>query len=67
MIFEVVIEPRAILDIQEAINYYETKQEDLGEYFYEVINEHIELLTQNPYFQIRYKDYHGLPAKNSHL
>ncbi|GAA3770884.1 type II toxin-antitoxin system RelE/ParE family toxin [Flavobacterium ginsengiterrae] len=63
MIFEVVIEPRAILDIQEAINYYETKQEDLGEYFYEVINEHIELLTQNPYFQIRYKDYHGLPVK----
>lgn len=50
-------------DIQEAINYYETKQEDLGEYFYEVINEHIELLTQNPYFQIRYEDYHGLPVK----
>lgn len=33
MIFEVVIEPRAILDIQEAINYYETKQEDLGGIF----------------------------------
>lgn len=64
MIFEVVIEPRAILDIQEAINYYESKQENLGEHFYQVINEHIEILTQNPFFQVRYKDYHGLPVKN---
>jgi toxin ParE1/3/4 len=42
MIFEVVIEPRAILDIQDAIDYYESKQSGLGEYFYEVIDGHIE-------------------------
>ncbi|MHC0445553.1 type II toxin-antitoxin system RelE/ParE family toxin [Flavobacterium sp. 3-218] len=63
MIFEVVIEPRAILDIQDAIDYYESKQKDLGDHFFQVVNEHIELLTKNPYFQIRYKDYHGLPIK----
>ena len=34
MIFEVVIEPRAILDIQDAIDYYESKQIGLGDYFY---------------------------------
>jgi toxin ParE1/3/4 len=63
MIFEVIIEPRAILDIQDAIDYYESKQSGLGEYFYQVIDEHIEVLTHNPFFQIRYKDYHGFPTK----
>lgn len=63
MIFEVVIQPRAILDIQDAIDYYESKQIGLGDYFYQVIDEHIKTLTKNPFFQIRYKDYHGLPTK----
>lgn len=63
MIFEVVIEPRAILDIQDAIDYYESKQIGLGEYFYQVIDEHIEALTKNPFFQIRYEDYRGFPTK----
>ena len=63
MIFEVVIEPRAILDIQDAVDYYESKQNGLGEHFYQVIDDHIEILTKNPFFQIRYKDYHGFPMK----
>ena len=42
MIFEVVIEPRAILDIQDAVDYYESKQNGLGEHFYQVIDDHIE-------------------------
>ena len=63
MIFEVVIEPRAILDIQDAVDYYESKQSGLGEHFYQVIDDHIEILTKNPFFQIRYKNYHGFPMK----
>ncbi|PIF33656.1 ParE-like toxin of type II ParDE toxin-antitoxin system [Flavobacterium sp. 9] len=63
MIFEVVIEPRALLDIQDAIGYYESKKNGLGEYFYQVIEHHIETLTKNPFFQIRYKDYHGIHTK----
>ena len=63
MIFDLVIEPRAIHDIQDAIDYYESKQTGLGEYFYQTIDENIERLTKNPFFQIRYKDYHGLPIK----
>ena len=63
MIFEVVIEPRAILDIQDAVDYYESKQSGLGEHFYQVIDDHLEILTKNPFFQIRYKDYHGVPMK----
>jgi hypothetical protein len=39
MIYKVVIEPRAILDIQDAIDYYESKQNGLGEYFSQVVDE----------------------------
>ncbi|WP_310558148.1 type II toxin-antitoxin system RelE/ParE family toxin [Flavobacterium sp.] len=63
MIYKVVIEPRAIIDIQDAIDYYESKQIRLGEYFYQVVEEHIETLTKTPFFQMRYKDYHGFPIR----
>ncbi|CAC9976712.1 type II toxin-antitoxin system RelE/ParE family toxin [Flavobacterium panici] len=63
MIFNIVIEPRALVDIQEAIDYYESKQSGLGEYFYQVIDEHLDTLSKNPFFEIRYKDYRGLPTK----
>jgi hypothetical protein len=50
MIFNVVIEPRALVDIQNAIDYYESKQSGLGEYFYKVIDEHLDTLSKNPFF-----------------
>ena len=63
MSYKIVIEPRAIFDIQEAVDYYDFKQIGLGEYFYQTLEEHIEVLSRNPLFQIRYKDYRGLPIK----
>ena len=57
MSFKIVIEPRAIFDIQEAVDYYDFKQIGLGEYFIQELEEHIEILRKNPFFQIRYKDY----------
>lgn len=64
MIYKVVIEPRAILDMQDAIDYYESKQIGLGNYFFQVVEKHIETLYKNPFFQIRYKDYHGFSIRN---
>jgi toxin ParE1/3/4 len=63
MIYKVVIEPRAILDIQDAIDYYDSKQSGLGNYFYRVVEDHIKIVAKNPFFQIRYKDYHGFPIR----
>ena len=63
MSYKFVIEPRAIADIQEAVEYYESKREDLGAYFFQIVEEYIESIAKNPFFQIRYKDYHGLPVK----
>lgn len=63
MSYKIVFEPRAIFDIQEAVDYYESKQIGLGEYFYETLDKHIEVINKSPYFQVKYKDYHGLPIK----
>ena len=63
MSYKIVIEPRAIADIQEAVEYYKSKREDLGAYFFQIVEEYIESIAKNPFFQIRYKDYHGLPVK----
>jgi toxin ParE1/3/4 len=54
MNFSIVIDPRAIKDIQEAINYYDEQQIGLGAKFEALINKHLSALEKNPYFQIRY-------------
>jgi len=63
MQYKIVIEPRAIDDIQDAVDYYDSIREDLGTYFFQIVDEYIESIANNPYFQIKYKDYHGLPIK----
>ena len=63
MKYEIVIEPRALLDIQNAIDYYDSKKIGLGEYFLESIDEHFKTLEKNPVFQFRYKEYQALPVK----
>ena len=63
MSFKIVFEPRSIFDIQDAVDYYDSRQIGLGEYFYETLEKHIEVINKSPYFQVKYKDYHGLPIK----
>jgi toxin ParE1/3/4 len=64
MPFKVVIEPRALEDAQKAIDYYDNKQAGLGEKFHSALTKHLESIEKNPFFQLRYKDYRGLPIKN---
>ena len=52
MSYKIVIEPRAIAEIQEAVEYYESKREDLGAYFFQIVDEYIESIAKNPFFQI---------------
>jgi hypothetical protein len=64
MIYKVVIEPRAILDLQEAIDYYDAKQIGLGEYFYQVVEEHIEAVTKSHSFKLDTKIITVFPFEN---
>jgi hypothetical protein len=63
MAFTTVLDPRAIDDIQKAIDYYDNKHPGLGEQFESVLNQHIIQLEQHPYFQARYDNVHCLPLK----
>ncbi|MDZ7758071.1 type II toxin-antitoxin system RelE/ParE family toxin [Rhodohalobacter sp.] len=63
MAFTAVIDPRAMQDVQEAIEYYDEQQSGLGEEFEHHLNEHLLLLENNPFFQVRYDAIHCLPLK----
>jgi plasmid stabilization system protein ParE len=61
MSFKILIEPRALADVQDAITYYDGKQTGLGEKFYNAFNNHLDAIAKNPFYQLRYKDYRTVP------
>lgn len=63
MTFDIVIDPRAILDIQKAIDYYDEQQTGLGKRFETIVNKHLIALEKNPFYNVRYDDIHCLPIK----
>ena len=63
MSYSVKIEPIALQDVQQAVDYYDDKLAGLGEKFEAELNEHIIFLETNPHFQVRYKKVHCLPLR----
>lgn len=61
MAFMLVIDPRAIKDIQGAIDYYDEQQAGLGLRFEAAVNKHLLILEKNPFFRKRYHDVHCIP------
>jgi hypothetical protein len=58
------IEPEALIDIQNAIDYYDSKKSGLGENFYKAIDGHFNLLKLYYHsFAIKYDDIRCLPLK----
>lgn len=63
MAYSVVIEPVALQDIQQGIDFYDEQQIGLGEKFEVAVNKHLTALEKNPFFQVRYDNVHCLPVK----
>jgi len=63
MAFSLVIDPRAIQDIQHAIDYYDQQQAGLGIRFEATLNKHLLVLKKNPHFYLRYDQIRCLPLK----
>jgi toxin ParE1/3/4 len=59
----VVFFDRAIADIQQGMEYYDSLQNGLGIRFYNSVNDAITLIERNPHFQKRYDEIHCLPLK----
>ena len=64
MAFKVVVEPMALGDIQQAIDYYDEQQIGLGKKFSLVVDKHFQIISKNPFYQIRYHHVRCLPIKN---
>ncbi|PJB02419.1 MAG: hypothetical protein CO127_00170 [Ignavibacteria bacterium CG_4_9_14_3_um_filter_36_18] len=63
MSFKIKIEPDAVEDIQQGIEWYNKQLAGLGKKFLNEIRTHINLLKHNPYYQIRYDNVHCIPLK----
>lgn len=63
MKFTLELDPRAINDIQEAIDYYDEQLIGLGEKFEAYLNKYIKSLAKNSSYQIRYDKTRCLPLK----
>ena len=61
MKFRISFQPRAVIEIQDAIDYYDGKQVGLGEAFYVELFEYIEAISENPFYKIHSKNIRVLP------
>ena len=63
MEFELLIQPPALDDIQEAIDYYDFQKDGLGLEFVEEVNNHLISISKTKFFQVRYDEIRCLPLK----
>ncbi len=63
MSFKVIINKKAIKDIEETVEYYNKQSYGLGSKFESVLDEFIQVLETNPSFRIRYDKVRCLPIK----
>lgn len=57
------IRPSAIKDIQDGIDWYNSKSPSLGKRFHNAIKTHFEIILDKPIFQVRYDTIRCLPLK----
>lgn len=59
--YELRISPQAIAEIDLAFNYYSEFSESAPHSFNEELNDALDILEENPHFQIRYGEIRALP------
>jgi toxin ParE1/3/4 len=63
MKYSIVFQPRAILEIQNSVDYYDEQQLGLGETFYNEVFEYVESIVINPFYKIHSGNIRILPLK----
>jgi len=63
MPYKLNIKPEAHADIQEGIDWYNSRQPGLGKRFHSAVKQEFKLLRKSPLFQIRYDGVRCLPLK----
>ncbi len=63
MAFKILVSPRAQIEIEDITDFYFDVSITVLIQFEERLKESYSNLIINPYFQKRYKDFHGIPIK----
>lgn len=63
MAFQLKLEPRALIEISDAFEYYSKISIRLCKKFNRALNHALNVLEINPFFQIKYKTIRSLPLK----
>ncbi len=64
MPFQIIFQNEALVDVQEAYQWYEDQLQELGEDFLSELNEILEKLKQNPqYFGYAFDDFRDVRLK----
>ena len=63
MRFKLIVENRALNEIDKAVEYYNDRQKGLGKKFVNDLNNCFTAIKKTPYFQIRYDDVRCAPLK----
>ncbi len=66
MAFDLIIDLRADLDIDQAIDYHQSKSMAKAKRLYNAIQDAYAILKENPFFENRYEQIHCLPIPKFH-
>lgn len=61
--YSILLDPRAVQEIREAMDYYNEQQAGLGQRFETELNKHLQKLQKNPFYRIRYDNVRCMPVK----
>lgn len=56
MRYSLIVKPESELDILKSAKWYEGKQQNLGIRFPDEVDDKLSLITQDPLYQVRYKN-----------
>ncbi len=62
MVYEIRLSPRAMKEIEQAIDYYSESQSTVQK-FYEGLDICFEILKNNPFLEVRYRAMRALPMR----
>lgn len=62
-LFKIRIRDTALNDLQDAVDYYNTQQQGLGNRFFTLFEHTTQILELNPYFQVRFDNIRSLPLR----
>ena len=57
------IKPEVFIDIQEGINWYNSRQKGLGKRFHSSVKQEYNILRKTPHFRVRYEGVRCLPMR----